>query len=225
MTALHRRAKTGQGAFVESAFVESILNCTAEAPLQYSSYGQLLERQGNRSAEAAPQGIYRCAGWEQWLALSVTSDEQWVALKGVLSNPAWAETPDLDTHAGRSRAHDLIDRELERWCSGREVEKIVELLAATGIPAASVVDPRVSGKRPQMTALGFYETVDHPVVGMHSVPGMPFRYASVPRWRKSAAPLLGAHNKDILTSILGLTEADVDMLIADEIIGARPVGS
>jgi crotonobetainyl-CoA:carnitine CoA-transferase CaiB-like acyl-CoA transferase len=225
MTALHRRAKTGQGAFVESAFVESILNCTAEAPLQYSSYGQLLERQGNRSAEAAPQGIYGCAGWEQWLALSVTSDEQWVALKQVLSNPAWAEAPDLDTHAGRSRAHDLIDRELERWCAGRDVEKIVELLATAGIPAAAAVDPRVSGKRPQMTALEFYETVDHPVVGMHSVPGMPFRYASVPRWRKSAAPLLGAHNKDILTSILGLTEADVDRLIADEIIGARPVGS
>ncbi len=36
-----------------------------------------MQRDGNRSPWAAPQGVYACLGVEQWLAISVATDDQW----------------------------------------------------------------------------------------------------------------------------------------------------
>jgi crotonobetainyl-CoA:carnitine CoA-transferase CaiB-like acyl-CoA transferase len=99
--------------------VEAALNAAAEQVIEYTAYGTILSRLGNRSRDAAPQGLYPCRGHEQWLALSIASDGQWSALKTVLGQPGWADDPSLGTHEGRWRAHDLIDKHLEQWARQR----------------------------------------------------------------------------------------------------------
>ncbi len=70
-----------------------------------------------------------------------------------------------------------------------------------------------------------FEAVEHPVTGTVDFIGAPFRHANGPHVHNRApAPLLGQHNRQILTGILGLTEAEVDALEADDIIGAVVVG-
>ena len=55
--------------------------------------------------------------------------------------------------------------------------------------------------------------------------GAPFRLANGPRaHHRVRSPLLGEHNRDVLTRILGLTDADVDGLEADGVIGDVVVG-
>jgi len=225
MKALYQREKTGKGAFIESVFVESILNCTAESLIQYSAYGQLLERQGNHSDEAAPQGLYRCAGWERWLALSVTSDQQWQQLKAIIGNPDWAQASQLESHDGRREAQEQLDRELAAWTADKDVDKLVAQLTAGGIPAGSLADPRLLPEHPQLAALGLFEEVSHPVVGSYPVPGMPFRYASVGNWVNRCAPTLGQHNEEILRDVLGLTDGEIASLAEEQIIGTQPSGA
>ena len=101
---LERRRQSGQGSFIEVSMVESALNAAAEQVIEYTAHGIVLARAGNRSRDAAPQGLYACRGEESWLALSVADDEQWRALKGVLENPDWADDPALDSAAGRHQA-------------------------------------------------------------------------------------------------------------------------
>ena len=67
--------------------------------------------------------------------------------------------------------------------------------------------------------------IDHPVVGALPTPGVPFRYASVDRWLRTPAPLLGQHNHDILHGLLGLDDATLDDLTAKGVIGTRPKGA
>jgi hypothetical protein len=74
-----------------------------------------------------------------------------------------------------------------------------------------------------MAARGFFETVEHPVVGV-ALPTVPFRFASVERWLRSPAPTLGEHNREILQGWLGLSEAELESLAAAGIIGERPAG-
>lgn len=224
MAALHHRSTTGIGAFVESAFVESTLNSAAEAVTTFTGYGVLLERQGNRSAEAAPQGVYRTAGWECWLALSVATDEQWGALRRLLGHPGWAAKPELNTLSGRRAAHDLIDGELQKWAADKDLRSVIEQLIEVGIPAGSVEDPRTCRHHPQFEALNYFEVVEHPVVGSYVASGPPFRLGSVDRWLRSPTPTLGQHNHEVLSELLGLTDDDVRRLEAQEVIGTRPAG-
>jgi crotonobetainyl-CoA:carnitine CoA-transferase CaiB-like acyl-CoA transferase len=44
------------------------------------------------------------------------------------------------------------------------------------------------------------------------------------RWLRLPAPTLGEHNRSILKNILGFTDAMIDQLEQDEVIGQRPKG-
>jgi crotonobetainyl-CoA:carnitine CoA-transferase CaiB-like acyl-CoA transferase len=85
-----------------------------------------------------------------------------------------------------------------------------------------VADPRAASLHPQHAARGFFEEVEHPVVGRHPIPTVPFRYASVERWIRSPAPTLGQHNREILGGWLGLPDAELAALEASGVIGTQP---
>jgi crotonobetainyl-CoA:carnitine CoA-transferase CaiB-like acyl-CoA transferase len=228
LVALEEREARGEGVHVECTMVEGALNAAAEQLLEFTAYGGLLAREGNRSPAAAPQGLYPCAGsepgLEQWLALSVASDEQWRALVDVLGGPAWATRSAFASHAGRRAGHDAIDAELRPWFAGRDREQLVAELVARGVPAAPVADPRSVRSDAQLVHRGFFEEFDHPVVGRHAMPLLPFRYASVEKWLRTPAPTLGQHNREILKDLCGLDDAEIDALESDGVIGDQPEG-
>ncbi|MFO0687303.1 MAG: CoA transferase [Myxococcota bacterium] len=223
LVALAEREKTGTGHLLECTMVEGALNAAAEMSIEWSAYGVELGRDGNRGPEGAPQNVYACAGRESWLALAVTNDAQWQALKALLGRPAWAEDAELATHAGRRRKHDLLDDELGRWAAGRELDEAVALLIGRGIPAAPVWDARTQSRHPQFAARGFFEPLDHPVVGTHGLCRAPFRFATVERWNRTPAPKMGEHNHEILAG-LGLSATEIAELERSEVIGTRPKG-
>jgi crotonobetainyl-CoA:carnitine CoA-transferase CaiB-like acyl-CoA transferase len=78
---------------------------------------------------------------------------------------------------------------------------------------------------PQLQARGFFEELDHPVVGRCQLPAMPIRLGeSGRRWLLRAAPTLGQHNAQILTELLGQDDASIAALSAAKVIGTRPAG-
>ncbi|MER3453335.1 MAG: CoA transferase, partial [Acidimicrobiia bacterium] len=81
LLALEDRDRSGEGRLVEVTMVEAALNAAAEQVVEYSATGRVMNREGNRGPAAAPQGLYRCGGPEEWLALAVADDAQWVALR------------------------------------------------------------------------------------------------------------------------------------------------
>ncbi|HEY3096928.1 MAG TPA: CoA transferase [Acidimicrobiia bacterium] len=68
VAALEHRDRTGEGQLVEMPMIEVAAAMTAEQVAEYSAYGELLERRGER-------GVYRCEGeGEQWVAVHLASD-------------------------------------------------------------------------------------------------------------------------------------------------------
>jgi crotonobetainyl-CoA:carnitine CoA-transferase CaiB-like acyl-CoA transferase len=226
LTALVERDRRGSGVFIESTMLEAALNVCAQPIVEHSAYGRLMERLGNRSPYAAPQGVYQVPGFDNWLALSIETDEQWSALRTVLGEPGWAAAPELATFDGRMAAHDDIDAHLRAWADslgdGAGLDAAVDRLVAAGVPAARAWDPRILGTHPQFVARGFFEEVEHASIGVHPVPGLPYRFTSVDRWTHRGTATLGQDNHDVLTRILGRTDEQIAALEADGIIGTRP---
>jgi len=214
---------TGEGVLVEAPLIESALNIAAEQVVEYSAYGNLLTRAGNRSPGHAPQGVYLCRGEEQWLALSVETDEQWAGLRAALGQPAWASGADLSSYEGRRAGADRLDAELARWAADQDLGEAVDRLIAHGVPAAQLADFRAMSTHPLLQARGFYESVDHPVVGTHPTVGLPLRYSGIERWVRTPAPTLGQHNAEVLGGILGMGPDQLAELAEAGVIGDRPV--
>jgi crotonobetainyl-CoA:carnitine CoA-transferase CaiB-like acyl-CoA transferase len=223
LLALEHRRCTGQGVLVESAMVDAALNIAAEQVIEYTAYGALLQRAGNRGPTAAPQNLYRTADIDElgrldcWVAIAVATDDQWAALCAGLGQPAWATDPRLAGADGRREHHDLIDERLSSWCAQRSGNEIVECLRQAGVPVAKAMQPHRQTELPQLAFRGFFEDVEQVA---HST--VPMRFSRGPdRFHVHPAPMLGQHNHELLAE-LGLTGDQIAELEADGIIGRMP---
>jgi crotonobetainyl-CoA:carnitine CoA-transferase CaiB-like acyl-CoA transferase len=196
LVALQEREALGRGVHVECTMVEAALNAAAEAIVEFGANGRVLERMGNRAPDVALQGLFPCAG-------SQPGQERWVALSATEPGP-------------------LDEAGLAAWIAARERDEVLAMLAERGIPAAAVADPRIASLHPQHRARGFYEAIEHDVVGAQPTPTVPFRYASCSRWLRRPAPTLGQHNREVLSGLLGLEDAEIEGLEAAGVIGTRP---
>jgi crotonobetainyl-CoA:carnitine CoA-transferase CaiB-like acyl-CoA transferase len=229
MLALEHRQRTGEGCLVEAAMVDAALNISAEQVIEFSAYGALLARSGNRGPCAAPQNLYQAAGPDEhgrddsWVAIAVATDEHWVSLQRALGAPEWAGDAALATIAGRQAAHDRIDTYLQEWCRALPADDIVERLWDAGVPVGKVMQPHHQPDLAQLEFRDFFEELDHPVIGRSRYSTLPMRFSRGPqRLHERHAPLLGEHNADLLGE-LGLSPSEIDQLEADGIIGGRIV--
>jgi crotonobetainyl-CoA:carnitine CoA-transferase CaiB-like acyl-CoA transferase len=228
LLALEHRRRTGQGVHIEAAMVDAALNVAAEQVIEYSAYGALLQRAGNRGPTAAPQNLYRTNEIDEfgrrdcWVAVAVATDEQWVGLCDALGRPDWATDRALATADGRHWHHDRIDENLNAWCESRSGQEIVDALWSHGVPVAKVMQPHRQSELPQLAVRGFFEDVDHPVNAKTPHSTVPFTST---RWPDQVhvhpAPLLGEHNRELLSE-LGLSDKDIDELEAQGVIGNAP---
>ncbi|HET6733546.1 CoA transferase, partial [Mycobacterium sp.] len=204
LAALEFAEETGTGQLVEVPMIESVLNVTGAQTIEFEVFGQVLSRQGNRGHTDALQDLYRCAGDDNWIAIS-------------------AHTPDQ-----RATLTDLMggtDTAISDWFATQVLETVVERLAGAGIPAAAVVSPSLVTQNPQLRHRGFFERLDHPSTGEGLYPCPPFAQPhGTDKWLFRAPPTLGQHNKEVLTELCGLTDADVERLAAQGVIGTRPKG-
>ncbi|OBF80740.1 CoA-transferase [Mycobacterium sp. 852002-51163_SCH5372311] len=229
LLALEHRRRTGQGVLVEAAMVDAALSISAEQVIEYSAYGALLERAGNRGPTAAPQNLYLTADIDEfgrldsWVAIAVATDDQWERLYVALGSPSWATDPVLAEAVGRREHQDLIDERLTAWCEHRSADDIVATLWDAGVPVGKVMQPHRQSELEQLVSRGFFEEVEHPINGRAKLSTVPMKFSGVPGpFHTQPAPLLGQHNYEVLGG-LGLTGAEIADLEAAGVIGQSPV--
>lgn len=224
LAALSFAERGGSGQLVELPMLETVLNATAIQAIESEVFGVTLGRRGNRGHSESIQNLYRCAGDDDWLAITVRDDRQWHALVDVMDRPGWCDQA-LATVAGRRERADDIDGRLRDWFAGQPLASAVERLAAAGVPAAPVVSPSLVTENLQLRDRGFLQTLDHPSTGAGLYPCPPFaKLAGQNSWLLRPPPRLGEHNGEILRERCGLTDEELGNLASNEVIGTRPKG-
>jgi crotonobetainyl-CoA:carnitine CoA-transferase CaiB-like acyl-CoA transferase len=219
LVALWRRgASGGEPQQVETAMSESMAVAAGEELLAAQVRGANAPRIGNRHPVYAPQGVYRCTGHDRWLAISVMTDGEWVALCDVAG--IGGDLPALDA-AGRRARHDEIDAAISTWTRGQSPGPAMARLQARGVIAAQVSDGRDLVEDPHLAARGFWAELDHADVGPMRYPGNAIRLSETPVTYRVAAPGLGEHNAEILRP-LGVTDEELSLLEAEGVITQTP---
>jgi len=116
LQALDRRSASGAGSLIDLSQFECSAAMIGSSILSSAVNGVLPPRRGNRSEEFAPQGVYRCAGTDEWCALSVQTEDQWKALAEVIG---LAGSNEFGTVAGRRARHDEIGQAISAWTARR----------------------------------------------------------------------------------------------------------
>jgi len=93
MAALLRRARTGQGQWIDLAMYQTGTTVIGTGLLDFAFNGRRTLRIGNRHPFWSPHGVYPCHGRDQWVAIAVGSDEEWQAVCQAIGNPELATNP------------------------------------------------------------------------------------------------------------------------------------
>jgi crotonobetainyl-CoA:carnitine CoA-transferase CaiB-like acyl-CoA transferase len=217
VTALERRARTGEGAIIDLSMTEAISTLLGGFAVRAQRHGGQPARPGNRHPQFAPQGIYRCAGEDEWVAITVKDERQWRALVEVTGDEALGAAA-YDTLEGRCRGHDVIDDQIERWTGARRKEDVAERLQVAGVAAGPVRKVQDALFDEHLAKTGLFQRVQHaePYNGYlaHPHPRLPWRAGGRPAAELREIRPTGADNVDVLERWLGMNRADIERLEA-----------
>jgi crotonobetainyl-CoA:carnitine CoA-transferase CaiB-like acyl-CoA transferase len=215
VAALIGRERTGRGSHAEVAQIEVVTGMLGDLMLKAGLEPGSVGPMGNRSERGAPWGAYPCAGQDQWCVISVRDDADWARLRRALGDPAWAGSPELQTAAGRFAAHDAIDAQLGAWTRTLDKYELTRKLQDAGVPAAPMLTAMGMLDDPHYKARGFGRPIQQQDLGYIAMEGPAFRATGMSDVRIFQAPRVGEHTREICRTLLGMTEAEIERLIAD----------
>jgi crotonobetainyl-CoA:carnitine CoA-transferase CaiB-like acyl-CoA transferase len=217
---IHARL-TAKGQFIDLAQIECMMPFAAPWIIAHSIDGKKPVKHGNRHPGFVPHGCFRCAGNDNWIMVAVSNDAMWPKLCIALGRADWAADESLRSAAGRRQIESEIEAAIASWTASRDPEDAMKVLQAAGVASGVARLPIELLKDPQLHARGFIQEIDRAFIGRHPQPSMPFREDDKPFPIRTPPPTLGEHNREILVGLLGLSEADIDQLTQDGIIGTE----
>ena len=219
LAALHYRIRTGRGQFIDMSQAENVTHYLSQAVMDYSMNGRVQGSLGNRDPSRSPQGVYRCAGDDSWIAISCGTDQEFGMLCQAMGQASLAEDPRFTDCASRYRHQDDLDPLIGAWTVDKDHYAVFHLLQKAGIPAGPVLATAEVFSDPHLLARGFWEVVTHPEAGAHVNPGPIIEMTKTPLHIRAPAPLLGQHNEYVYKELLGYSDMEYQDLVQEDFIG------
>jgi len=218
LAALRHRERTGEGQLVELSQQEGLAHLIGPAFMDYMLNGRVAGPLGNRHplAQAAPHGVFPCAGEDQWISIAVESEDEWRSLAGAIGEP-WVEAASFATLERRLAAIDVLHPRLAKWTRPQDARALAEKLQARGVAAAPVLDIPGLARDPQFRARGTFCEVEHPLGFRETIYG-PYVKMSRSRPVVRPGPMIGQDNERVLKGWLGLSDARYEELVEKRVI-------
>lgn len=223
LLALYQRRKTGMGMRIDLTMQETGVSAIGPAILE-AQRGITRTRMGCSHLWKAPHNVYPCAGDDRWIAISVSTDAEWISLRNVIGLPEWTMTSQYHSQSGRHEHRGALDDKLSAWTMQHDAETLMNRLQAAGVCASAVYTAEDLLGDPHFKERGFFWTFENKhtaTVGKRQYAGRPFRSPDIPMSIDSVAGM-GEHNEKLLSELCGLSVEEIRTLQEEGIIADRP---
>ena len=217
MAALHHRATTGEGQFIDIAQGEVTASLIGPALLDGLVNGRAAKPVGNGGRAGVPHGCYPCQGDDSWCAIAVGDDAEWQRFCAATGNGGTLRDERFATAAGRRANMEELDALVSEWTRQRSPRQVMETLQAHGVTAGMVSDGTTLANDPHLRERGSVVAHEHPRQGRLTLPGIVMKLSGTPGEIRRHAPLLGQDTHAVLSGLLGLTDEEIRGL---EVAGA-----
>lgn len=218
LAALYQRTITGLGQRIEVAMQDVVMDYCRSAWGKQLMTGKATERVGNGQpmAPVAPCGVYPCKGGgpNDYVHIYTSrwpGSPQWERLVKTIGRADLCEDPRFSTPESRYPHRKEIDAIISGWTRQRTKIEAMEQLGRSGVPAGAILTTAELGADPYLQERGAIVTMNHPVLGPIRMPGFPIKMSgsTVPIL---PAPLVGQHNEEVYTGMLGISAAELARL-------------
>ena len=226
LAALFQREKTGRGQRVTCAMQDAVLNLCrvklrdqqrlAAGPLtEYPQYpngvfGDAVPRAGNASGGGQPGSAVRTKGGgpNDYIYI-IIQPVGWEPLMKLCGRPELITDPEWATPEARLPKLDKCFELIEQWAMTLDKFEVMRRLNEHDVPCGPILDMREIAQEQSLRATGTVVEVDHPKRGKFLTVGNPIKLSDSPTEVKRS-PLLGEHTGEILESVLGLDDDEIE---------------
>jgi formyl-CoA transferase len=211
LSALYRREKTGEGAFIDMALFDTQLAMLANQASNALISGKDPPRQGNTHPNIVPYQPFDAS--DQPIIIAVGNERQFARLAEMCGHPEWTTDERFSTNAARvANRSDMVDA-VAKCIRLKSAAEWLRNLEAAGIPAGPI--------NCISQALGDLQAQHRQMVRTLAgapVVGSPVRIDGSRADSDLPPPRLGQHSAVVLTE-LGLAPAEIERLRAEGIVG------
>jgi crotonobetainyl-CoA:carnitine CoA-transferase CaiB-like acyl-CoA transferase len=218
LAALHYRARTGKGQYIDISQAETAASMIGPAYLEYLITGRDPQPQGNFSAVAAPHGCYRCKGDDRWCVIAVQTQEEWICFCHVAGHREWLTDHRFSELSARIQYRQELDYWIEKWTTKYTPHQVMMMLQREGIAAAVVQTAEDLYRDPHLRERGFASEVYHPQVGWVTRAGSSVRLTEHGFTPRGFTRTAGEDNEAVLGSLLGMSSAEISELVDRKVL-------
>jgi crotonobetainyl-CoA:carnitine CoA-transferase CaiB-like acyl-CoA transferase len=223
LVALFHRKRTGVGQRVELSQTECITQLGIHGTIHQGLRGEAPLRTGRRHPSYVPHGCFACKETDTWLVIAVTEDAQWPKLCEVAGLAHLSADSTLTSAAGRRNREAELEQLISNWARQMSADQAMEQLQAAGVGAAAVRKATQLLGDSALNERGYWEDMPRAVVGTKPQPMGAYRINGRRPQLNHAAPLLGEHNRQVLRTVLRLSDGAIDELERAGVIGDTPI--
>ena len=196
MAAIWQRDGTGEGQHIDVSIMEATAMSQIHASIEATWQGTNMQR---RASVLLPTSD----GWASvGMEMGVSADT-WPRFCALIGRPDLTDDERFATSAVRRDNRDALQELVSKWVSTRPKMQVYHELQRLRSIAGYVATAPDLQQSEQLRQRGFFQEIDHPVVGTASYPGAPFKVGDAV-WVQRPAPLLGEHNEVVFREELGL---------------------
>ncbi len=214
LMAVLARDSTGRGQLVDvsSSQVLAVLISFVYFLPNFIYRGVAGTRKGRRGGEAYfPNTIMPCK--DGFVCLYPLQMEQYLRFIKLIGDPDWQENPRYRNRRAMAEEYpEDAEALIAPWFMARTKEEIFKLCMEHKVPCAPVRTIQEVVEDAHLKERKFFVDVEHPLAGMLTHPGSPFRLSRTPGEIDGPAPSLGQHNLDIYCGQLGLSRDELTRL-------------
>ncbi len=198
LAALRHRDRTGEGQLIDVAQLDCMIAQTGVSITQYTTTGKL------------PWQIRK-----EYHVLSTfdmfKAKDGWVYI---------GADPRMRERLCRAMGVESIEsrEQLERWVAERTVQEVVDALVEAEVPVAPILQINETIENEQVKARGIIKAIRHPTAGEVRLPGFPVKMSGFRAEIRSPAPQLGEHTEEVLRSLLGYGDGEIEELRREGVI-------
>lgn len=207
LAALAHRDQGGAGQHIDMALLDVQVACLANQAMNYLTTGVSPRRLGNAHPNIVPYQDFPTADGD--FILTVGNDNQFRKFAEVAGQPQWASDPRFASNKQRVAHRAELIPLIRQATVFRTTAEWVAALEGAGVPCGPINDVAQVFADPQVQFRCLQVDLPHALSGTVPQVASPIRLSATPVEYRRAPPLLGEHTLEVLTSLLGLSDAEV----------------
>jgi crotonobetainyl-CoA:carnitine CoA-transferase CaiB-like acyl-CoA transferase len=209
LVALHDRGRTGQGRWVQTSLLESMIAMMDFQAARWTVDGEVPEPAGNHHPTLVPMGCFPTA--DGHVNIGAAGGRLLRSFCGVLGLAELLTDARFGTSADRSANRAELNALIAARLRTRSTAAWVAALNEAGVPCGPVYRMHEVFADPQVRHLEMTQPVEHPALGRLDLPRNAVRMTGVPRTVRTPSPEPGWHTGEVLAE-LGYEPAQIERL-------------